>query len=822
MRNYISPIIAEKKPEFLKSDFKKLSKFIDHFYEFLESQGNPLEVLETFYERCEANNQTPIFIDKILFDCGFDIQKPLVISKKELLLHLRDFYLSRGSEESFKFLYKVLYNSDVMIDYPRKKMLIPSQATYSGRYFVFTSTNTLGTPKFESILALSDNFELFLRGVSSKVQCAVEGISLVRSTLNTYLKIQIDAPYRQFQKGEGIEIIAQSTGDKIVENFVDVLNVEIVNPGKGYAIGDKVSISNTAIMGNARVRTLKEGSISDVEITAGGSGYAIGDQIRTSTRAKGHSFSAVVSKIDDSYNYLSVPSHSGFELTSGDFTIECWVYMPYSITDSVICSNKHPAQNNGWVFKMSGSRRLVFQMFGATNSTFTSTRPVSINKWVHIAATRQNNTLRLFIDGSMVSQDTVSSGSASTTNLRIGLGTDSKNAFVGYMSELRITRSVARYTSSFALPVAAFDSDDPEFSSVTLLMHFIGLNNSRTFVDSSQNAHSVTTPTQGAVYVTTDVFKFNTTSCFFSGLGSITKIDIYNHGYNYDSIPEYVIQSKRGTGAVLNLLSEGIGQIESIEILDPYVDSTGSPEATMISKNGTGAVLNAVSQSVFTEPFSWKSFEGVLGVNCTLLDSYYYQQFSYYTYSSIPRKESDAIVDEWCHPSGFVRFAILDISYTGFIWSAAHGLEHQFYLTIIKLIRGPDPVFMVNPIYYLHWFKELSPKNYMNWVSGFDWQKEEWTDDPYYYISQALDIYPVTKYYTIRDPRILINPQSRLDWFKESTDNYSYTIENWDTMTSGDPPLGTSNPSLLARKRVNDDTLMMNKALDAEIDITNL
>lgn len=80
---------------------------------------------------------------------------------------------------------------------------------------------------------------------------------------------------------------------------------------------------------------------------------------------------------------------------------------------------------------------------------------------------------------------------------------------------------------------------------------------------------------------------------------------------------------------------------------------------------GSDAVINAISTSVFSEKPSWKSFEGVLGINSTLLDSYYYQQFSYTAYSPISRKEYDSVVDEWVHPAGFVRFSTLDISFTG-------------------------------------------------------------------------------------------------------------------------------------------------------------
>lgn len=122
---------------------------------------------------------------------------------------------------------------------------------------------------------LSDSYELVIKGVASKVECAVEGVSLIYSLNSIYLRIQVDAPYRFFQKGEGVEIFSQSTGLRIVENFVDNIGIEITNPGKGYAIGDVIEVSNTQVIGNARVKTLKEGSVSDLIIISGGNGYSV-------------------------------------------------------------------------------------------------------------------------------------------------------------------------------------------------------------------------------------------------------------------------------------------------------------------------------------------------------------------------------------------------------------------------------------------------------------------------------------------------------------------------------------------------------------------
>lgn len=444
----------------------------------------------------------------------------------------------------------------MIIDYPRKFLLIPSQATYSGRHFVYTTTNHYGTTDFNTILSLSDSYELVIRGVSSKVECSVESISLIYSLNLIYLRIQIDAPYRFFQKGEGIEIYSKANGIKIVENFVDNVGIEISNPGKGYAIGDKVLISGTRVIGNARVKTLKEGSVSDLAIIDGGNGYAVGDQIFTAPRSKGHSFSAVVSQVDTSENYLSIPNHSGFDFSSGDFTVEAWVYMPVSNTDMILCTNKHPTENKGWTFKVNGSRKLAFQMFGTTNQSFTSTRKIRSERWTHVAVTRSTNTIRLFVDGVESSRDTVTSGISSSEDLLIGLDHNQKYAFVGYMDELRITKGLARYTQHFALPTTDFDDSDPDFSSVTLLMKFDGADNSTVFTDDSDYAHTITG--NGSIFISNKVHNFGDTSGYFSGLGSISKIDIYNHGYGYDDLPTMVIKSNLGLGANIISLSDTI------------------------------------------------------------------------------------------------------------------------------------------------------------------------------------------------------------------------------------------------------------------------
>lgn len=782
MRNYISPIISEKKPEFIKREFKNFSRFIDHFYTFLELDGNPLEILETFYENCETNNQVDQYIDKILLECGFDIQNTLKIPKKELILHLRDFYLSIGSEESFKFLFKILYNCDLSIDYPRKRMLIPSQAVYSGRYFIFTTTHNYGSSNFNTLLGLANSYDLTLKGISSKTECAIESISILHRLNLNYLKIQIDTPYREFQKGEGIEITSLSTGIKIVENFVDTINLEVNEPGKGYKVGDTITISNSQVLGSARVKTLKDGSISSITVNSGGTGYAVGDQILSDPKSKGHSFSAVVSKVNNSGNYLSVPFNSSLDLSSGDFCIETWLYMPFSNIDSVICSGKNPNSNTGWDFKINGNRNLLFTMYGVSSQIVSSTKIIQSNKWTHIAATREGNSLRLFIDGVLSSNKTISSGISASSPIKIGIDANNKYPFIGNLDNFRITKGNARYTSNF-IPPDEINNSDSLFANVSLLIDFNGIDNSQSILDLSNLNNTI--GVNGSISLSSNIIRTTNTSGYFSGLGSIEKVSIYNKGYGYDTIPTIIVKSQKGTGAILIADSENIGQIESIEIIDPFIDSVGIMVSSVNSLNGTGAIIDAVSKSVFLERPSWKSLEGTLGINSTLLDSYYYQQFSYTIYSPITRSNYDSLVDEWVHPSGFVRFSILDISYSNDL--NQNGFIDTFYLTTIKVIEGIIGVYMIN-------FESNG------------------------YSSIAPSILPLTKYQTSQDKSLLINPLSNLNWFKESINNFKFLASEWDNFICGDIPSNTYPE----RKKINDNSILMNQTLDAQINIITI
>lgn len=894
MRNYITPIIIDKIPDFIKLNFKEFNLFLNHFYEFLEQYGNPLEVLETFYEKTESNNQEDDFIDKILYELGFDIQNlELKISKKELILHLRNFYLNKGNENSFKFLFKLLYNSNINISYPRKQLFKLSDSTYSGRYFIFTTTNNLGTLEFEHILKNSENYSISLYGLSSGISSYVESIQLLFYGTLPILKIQIDSFQKDYIIEEPIVIIENISNKKIIENVYNIVDFEIENSGNFYQQNDKIIVNNSEIEGLSVVHHVERGSIDNLQIISGGNNYAINDLIHTSNIEKGHSFSAIVSSISDINNFLSIPSQSSLQLETGNFTLECWVFPIYNKRKQTICSN-YNSNGQGWLLNINGDETISFSLFRGIDNPQESKSVFKVfpNRWNHIAVTRQANTIRLFINGRLSRETIILNAFTSNNPLKIGndhLG----NSFIGYMNELRITKNVCRYTESFDVKKQKFDSTDPHWSNVSLLIHFEGFLLQTNFVDSSSSPKSITT--SGSIYIELKESIFGTSSGFFSGKGSINGITILNNGYNYERLPTIQIKSELGQHAIIVAQSNNIGKISGIKIIKPYINSDEfTVSVSVLSETGNGAIIKPIHKTVFKEDFDFKTYDGFLSLNCNLLDSYYHQQFSYKTETNVSRNISDKIVDDFLHPAGFVRFNLLKIQsiekinfqldqqefligyeMTGFyfvgyyenyvfvilgvyeteeeavlqltniitnypfiqeplisdtvfkveaiVYSEEEALEYVSFHTDKNLVIIPIKIFidgeeefsfniiekyislsnqiLFNPIKLVHWLKEISQYRYTNWISGFDWIKEEETYEDTIYINQAMDAYRIL-YHKYLSEEFLFNSFFNLDWFKNS-ELFDYSNDYWDH---------------LQLEEINSNKYF-NKALDAHVSI---
>jgi len=153
---------------------------------------------------------------------------------------------------------------------------------------------------------------------------------------------------------------------------------------------------------------------------------------------------------DGTGDYLSVPSSSDF-VWAGAFTLECWVRFsslsgsPYVTTSGTDDDYFHRIRyvSSGWNIAM-----LSTVLSGGTDS-------LSVDTWYHIALVRKSdNTTVFYRDGVSKATGTVSG----TINNNNGLlfGKYSGGYYLnGYIDDVRVTQSLARYTSAFTPPTTA-------------------------------------------------------------------------------------------------------------------------------------------------------------------------------------------------------------------------------------------------------------------------------------------------------------------------------------------------------------------------------
>lgn len=144
----------------------------------------------------------------------------------------------------------------------------------------------------------------------------------------------------------------------------------------------------------------------------------------------------------------SIGSGSPLDLGSGDFTVEGWFYQRNTI-NSVLFSTSYL----GHYFIGANAGAIIGSVEGVnvpSNSAWTA------NGWHHVALVMQSDAFTFYVDGvSLGTAQTVTRSAYSGQSFYIG-GTQFGGSWPGLADDFRVTKGVARYTSNFSPPTAAF------------------------------------------------------------------------------------------------------------------------------------------------------------------------------------------------------------------------------------------------------------------------------------------------------------------------------------------------------------------------------
>ena len=189
--------------------------------------------------------------------------------------------------------------------------------------------------------------------------------------------------------------------------------------------------------------------------------HIFGDQLLAANQAnllyKSTRFTSSLSE------FVRIPYSTNFDFAAGNYTIEFWMHPTGTPSTETVILCSGPAgsggANRGWSILLHNgtSTGIYLRQYGITTETSLSSFP-GANTWTHVAIVRTTTTIKCYING-VATVSTVSAGTNSQTAVispdsffiggNYNTATTAKFFYNGYISNLRIVKGTALYTSDF-------------------------------------------------------------------------------------------------------------------------------------------------------------------------------------------------------------------------------------------------------------------------------------------------------------------------------------------------------------------------------------
>ena len=155
---------------------------------------------------------------------------------------------------------------------------------------------------------------------------------------------------------------------------------------------------------------------------------------------------------DGTGDYLSITDNGDFTL-GGDYTVECFFNLSTTSGNHAIFGLGPFAGGNNTkvLFRYESSGNFNYYIGGDNQR---STGGLATSRWYHLVVVRNSNVVKIFLDGTQVGAD-ISHSATISGNVHIASGNNGGsgyNTMTGFISNFRIIKDQALYTSNFTPP----------------------------------------------------------------------------------------------------------------------------------------------------------------------------------------------------------------------------------------------------------------------------------------------------------------------------------------------------------------------------------
>jgi hypothetical protein len=280
--NKTSHLIHSQVPQFVRDDHETFVAFLEAYYRFMEQEDQVTNTSKNLVRNKDIDRAEEVFVEKFYDNFIALLPKNVIADKTLILKHVKDFYRSRGSEKSVRFLMRIMFGKEVEFYYPKRDILKASD----GKWFVEKSVRVgnIAVNNTSNTIAYSNFVNKQITGLTTGAKATVETIDVYYEKGQLITELKLSNEYRSFQDGETVYCLFEEGPEtKYLSAGLFsgvVINVSLAEGGSGYIEGATVPLEGGGGSGaQLIISSTTKGAMSSIGVQAPGAGFRVGDNI---------------------------------------------------------------------------------------------------------------------------------------------------------------------------------------------------------------------------------------------------------------------------------------------------------------------------------------------------------------------------------------------------------------------------------------------------------------------------------------------------------------------------------------------------------------
>ena len=279
----ITVSLSNQVARFIRADAtSNFVKFLEAYYKFLEQDQQPQEILQNARLYADSDYTIDSLIEQFFRNYGNDIPRNIIADKRTFIKHFKDLYTTKGTEEGYRLLFRVMFGEDVNFFYPDTVILKASDGIWkkdktirvipfdNSNIYDFVNTKIIGAVSNASAIVNTVNkiytntgyteefYELSLEDVKGEflleeiiayklITYGVPKTTLKATTVPQLTKIRIIDGANGYEPNAEIRVQGANVKIESVNATGKIKSVKVINPGVFLGrtiIGNVVSSSS--------------------------------------------------------------------------------------------------------------------------------------------------------------------------------------------------------------------------------------------------------------------------------------------------------------------------------------------------------------------------------------------------------------------------------------------------------------------------------------------------------------------------------------------------------------------------------------------------